>query len=92
MARGGGAQDMRSEFAAYGLPVWFMVLIGTVKVVLACCLIAGFWFPEITRFAAMALAVLMFGAITMHIKVGDSMVKSLPATTMFAGSVFITFG
>lgn len=90
--RGGDAQDMRAEFAVYGLPGWFLILIGTVKVILASCLIAGFWFPAIVRPAAIGLSVLMLGAITMHIKVGDSIIKSIPATCMFAGSLFLAVG
>ena len=86
------ALDMRSEFEVYGLPGWFMILIGTAKLILAFCLIAGCWFPVITRPAAMGLAALMLGAITMHIKVGDANMKSLPATCMFAGALFVAFG
>jgi uncharacterized membrane protein YphA (DoxX/SURF4 family) len=90
--RGGDAQDMRAEFEVYGLPGWFMILIGISKVILACCLIAGFWFPAITRPAAMGLAALMLGAVSMHIKVGDPIMKSLPATSMLAMSLFVAFG
>lgn len=89
--RGGNAKDMRTEFEVYGLPQWFMFLIGAAKVILACCLIAGFWFPEITRPAAICLAALMLGAVTMHIKVGDPLIKSLPALIMFAMSIFVAF-
>jgi len=39
--RGGDAQNMREEFAAYGLPPWFMWVIGIVKVTLAILLIAS---------------------------------------------------
>lgn len=28
--RGGNAQDMRAEFAVYGLPGWFMILIAVI--------------------------------------------------------------
>ncbi len=90
--RGGNAQDMRAEFEAYGLPGWFMILIGISKIILACCLIAGFWFPAITRPAAMGLAALMLGAISMHIKAGDPIMKSLPATSMLAMSLFVALG
>jgi len=90
--RGGNAKDMRAEFAVYGLPGWFMIITGTLKVTLACCLIAGFWFPAILRPAALGLAVLMLGAIAMHTKVGDSPMKSLPAICMLAGSLFVAFG
>jgi len=30
--RGGNARNMREEFAAYGLPSWFMILVGILKV------------------------------------------------------------
>jgi len=89
--RGGDAKDLRAEFEVYGLPVWFMTLIGAVKVSLGCCLIAGLWFPVITRPAAFGLAVLMLGAIAMHIKVGDPLKKALPATSMFLMSLFVVF-
>lgn len=90
--RGGDAQDMRAEFEVYGLPSWFMALIGITKVIFACCLIAGFWLPAITRPAAMGLAALMLGAVTMHIKVGDPIMKSLPAISMLAMSLFVALG
>jgi hypothetical protein len=33
--RGGNAKNMREEFATYGLPYWFMCVIGVLKVALA---------------------------------------------------------
>lgn len=32
--RGGDAKNMREEFAAYGLPPWFMWVIGSLKITL----------------------------------------------------------
>lgn len=90
--RGGDAQDMRGEFAVYGLPGWFMMLIGAAKVLLACCLLAGFFVPGIARPAAMGIALLMAGAVAMHVKVGDPLMKSLPATSMLLMSLFVAFG
>ena len=87
--RGGAATNMREEFAAYGLPTWFMGLIGSLKVLLAALLVAGIWFPTLTRPAAAGMAVLMLGAIGMHIKVGDPLRKSLPAFCMFCLSLFV---
>ena len=46
------------------------------------CLIAGIWFPAVVPIAAIGLAILMLGAIAMHFKVKDPMMKSLPAFTM----------
>ena len=31
--RGGDAKTLRQEFAAYGLPFWFMCVVGVLKVV-----------------------------------------------------------
>ena len=80
--RGGAAKNMREEFAAYGLPSWFMWVIGSLKVTLAVLLIAGLWVRSIAAPAAIGVAVLMLGAVTMHIKAGDPLKKSLPAFTL----------
>ncbi len=45
--RGGKAVNMQEEFAAYGLPSWFMGLIGFVKVTLAICLLVGLLVPAL---------------------------------------------
>ena len=39
--RGAGAGTMKEEFAAYGLPAWFMVLVGFLKLLSAVLLIVG---------------------------------------------------
>jgi uncharacterized membrane protein YphA (DoxX/SURF4 family) len=80
--RGGEAKNMREEFTAYGLPPWFMWVIGFLKVTLAILLIVGLWVTSITRPAAAGVAVLMLGAIAMHFKTGDPLRKSLPAITL----------
>jgi uncharacterized membrane protein YphA (DoxX/SURF4 family) len=89
--RGGDAQNMKEEFANYGLPPWFMIAIGIAKVGLASVLIAGLWLPEVSRFAALGMVALMLGAVSMHIKVGDPLRKSLPAFSMLAMSSFVAF-
>jgi hypothetical protein len=77
--RGGSAGNMIEEFATYGLPKWFMYLVGMAKILIAVCMIAGFWMPVLVYPASILLAVLMVGAISMHIKVKDSFIKSVPA-------------
>lgn len=80
--RGGHAQNMKEEFAVYGLPAWSVTVIGAFKILLAILLIIGVWIPELTRPAAIAMAILMVGAVTMHFKVRDSIQKALPAAAM----------
>ena len=85
--RGGQAQTLREEFSVYGLPHWFMITVGLVKVTLALLLVAGMWLPQIGQLAAMTLGALMLGAIAMHLRAHDPLRKSLPAITMLSLTV-----
>jgi hypothetical protein len=87
--RGGSAQSLREEFAAYGLPVWTFYVVGFLKVTSAVLLIAGIWIPALIVPPAAIVAVLMIGALAMHAKVRDPLTKSLPAFLMLVMSVAI---
>ena len=89
--RGGGAQNMKEEFIAYGLPSWIMYLVGTLKVVFSIGLIAGLWIPELVKFSASGIAIMMFFAIVMHVKIKDPISRSIPAITFLILSVLIIF-
>mgnify|MGYP003487906582 FL=1 len=89
--RGGSAKSMKEEFEAYGLPEWFMKLMGFLKLTLAALLIAGIFVPDLIKPAAIGMAVLMLGAIVMHIKVKDSLVKSFPAFSFLVLSLILIF-
>ena len=90
--RGGDARSMREEFAVYGLPGWFRYLIGTLKVGLALCLVAGLWLRFLVFPAALLIAILMLGALAMHLKIRDPLKKSVPALVMLALSAAISLG
>ena len=87
--RGGSASNLKEEFAEYGLPFWFFVLIGCVKLVLATSLIVGIWYPFLVKPAAIGMSLLMLGAVGMHYKVNDPVKKSLPAFFMLILSLFV---
>ena len=87
--RGGSAQSLREEFAAYGLPDWFFYLVGVLKIGSAVLLIVGIWLPEVVPPAAGTVAVLRVGALSMHAKVKDPLSKSLPALLMLLMAVAI---
>jgi len=89
--RGGSAGSMREEFAAYGLPGWFMYFIGALKIATAIALIAGLWLPVLVLPAAVLLCVLMLGAIAMHLKIRDPLMKALPALLMLALGLAISY-
>ncbi len=84
--RGANAQNMKEEFAAYGLPVWFMYLVGTLKIVIAISLVTVVIVPSYALYigipALCVLSVLMLGAISMHFKIRDSLIKTIPAIAM----------
>lgn len=80
--RGGTAANMREEFAAYGLPAWSCYLVGVLKVGSALALLAGLVHPPLVLPAAVIIAVLMAGAVAMHVKVGDPFKKSVPALSV----------
>jgi len=88
--RGGDAKNMKEEFAVYGFPASFMYAIGTIKVLLALALIAGTWFPHVVQPAALAMVALMIGAVVMHLKVKDTLKKTLPSLVMLLLSLFVT--
>ena len=87
--RGGAAQTLQDEFATYGLPGFAFYLVGALKVGAAVVLIAGVWMALPVRAAAGLVAVLMIGAVAMHVKVGDPPRKALPAVLMLAMSAAI---
>lgn len=90
--RGGQARSMPEEFAAYGLPGWFLYVVGALKVGGALCLIAGIWLPGLVLPSALVIAVLMVGALAMHLKIRDPFRKCVPALFMLTLCVMIIRG
>ncbi|MEX0598890.1 MAG: DoxX family protein [Candidatus Paceibacterota bacterium] len=89
--RGGTAKSMKEEFETYGLPLWFMNLIGFLKLSLATLLIVGIFLPDLVKLAAIGMACLMLGAVVMHIKVKDPVMKLFPAFTFLVLSLTLIF-
>ncbi len=81
--RGGSAKNLKEEFQVYGLPQWFVYFIGALKLCTAVALMVGIWISEIVFPASLVLVILMLGALLMHIKVKDPVIKSIPALMMF---------
>ena len=93
--RGSGAQNIKEEFAVYGLPVWFMYTVGFLKISIAIILLISLFVSGLLATvglgALLILAILMLGAISMHIKVKDPFIKTLPAIIMFVMSVLAVY-
>ena len=87
--RGGDATNMIEEFAVYGLNETMVYLVGGLKILAALGLLIGFYNKKTITPAAGLMAMLMIGAIVMHFKVGDEIIKFLPAGIMFVLSSLI---
>ena len=92
--RGGSSKSLKEEFASYGLPSWFSYFIGALKISSALLLIAGIWVPQLVLPVSILVSLLMIGAILMHLKIRDPLIKSLPALLMLTlgvGIILINF-
>jgi uncharacterized membrane protein YphA (DoxX/SURF4 family) len=84
--RGGEAKNLKEEFATYGLPAAMFYIVGGLKIICGVLLLVGLAYPPVVLPAAAVIVVLMLGAVAMHLKVGDGVVKYVPATLMLAMS------
>ena len=80
--RGGNATSLREEFKTYGLPDAVFYMVGVLKVGASVALLAGLWVPQLVLPAAAVVALLMVGALVMHMRIGDPFVRSMPAAMM----------
>jgi hypothetical protein len=87
--RGGAAKSLKQEFEIYGLPGWFFYVVGFLKLTIAVALLIGIWIAQLVPPAVIILTVLMLGAIIMHIKVRDPIIKSMPAFLMLVMCLFL---
>ena len=91
--RGKDARTLRGEFEAYGLPAAAFWIVGGLKVTAGVILLLGIFapLPGLVSVAAGTVVVLMVGALAMHLKVGDPMIRSLPALIMLvlSGSIVL---
>jgi hypothetical protein len=87
--RGGTAKTIAEEFELYGLPSWFMYVTGAIKVGFAILLLISIYYPDLTSIAAYGICFMMLGAIFMHMKISDPLMKSFPAFTFLVLSLLI---
>ena len=89
--RGGNATNMVEEFAAYGLDINIMYLVGTLKVIASLGLIVGLLKTKISIYSSLMMSILMTGAIYFHFKISDPVIKYFPSVLMLLCSIFIYF-
>lgn len=87
--RGGTAQNLREEFAVYGLSPTTMKVVGAAKLFSATAILLGIWYAPLALLGATILSVLMLAAVFFHYKVSDPSLRALPAACMFALSIVV---
>ena len=83
--RGGKSKSLKEEFQAYGLNIWFMYVIGIIKILISILFIVSFFIDDVSildLYGAAIMSTIMIGAILMHLKIKDPIKKSIPAITM----------
>ncbi len=80
--RGAGAKNIKDEFKAYGLPLWSVYLVGSVKIAVAMALLLGLIYPSIVPYVGYILLVLMLSAIFFHVKISDPLYRAIPSLIM----------
>ena len=89
--RGGSANSMQEEFSNYGLPNWMVYVVGFLKITFAIGLFVSIWLESIEVISGLGIAVLMLGAILMHVKIGDPIKKSFPAFSFLVLSLIAIY-
>jgi len=85
--RGKNAENLKAEFKAYGLSDSVFYVVGFLKITSAVFLLIGLFVPVVVAPAAATMAFLMLGAVLMHAKVSDPLVRYLPAGLMLGMSL-----
>ena len=88
--RGGDANSLMEEFVVYGLGDYFLT-IGIIKVGLAVLLILSLYYKKLRMFSALGIGLMMLVAIYMHFRVGDELIKSMPASVMLLSCLIIAY-
>ena len=88
--RAGKAENMREEFAVYGLPAWSVPVLRVIKLALAVALLAGYFYQPVVKPVAGVLTIIMFVAVMMHLKLRkDPLIRALPAYLLLTFSIFL---
>ncbi|MEC8253051.1 MAG: DoxX family protein [Planctomycetota bacterium] len=80
--------SMEAEFERYGMP-HMRVLVGSLELLGALGLLAGYFYAPLVAVASGGLCLLMVLAVATRVRIGDSFVEALPALTLCLCNAFI---
>src|SRR5215470_1101877 len=81
-----GVEQMRQAFTYFNLPLWFMTFIGACEIAGA----IGLLIRPLSALAALGLAIIMVGAIYMHLTY-DAPPQAVPAAVLLVLMVFVAW-
>ena len=87
--RGGSAKTLREEFMEFGLSEKIYMITSLSKPMLSVALIVAIFFPFMTIPIASVMAFFMAGALLMHYRIRDELIKYIAPGTIFACCVAI---
>lgn len=73
-----GAQYWIDIFNNLRIPQWFRVITGIVQLVGVAVLVRGYWAADVIAWGAIWLGITMTGALLAHLRVKDSIGKTIP--------------
>jgi len=89
--RGGESINMIQEFQEYGLNKTSVYIVGFFKVSAALFLLFGIFFKKLIFPTTLMIALFMIGAIIMHFKISDELIKILPSTILLFLSLVLMY-
>ena len=89
--RGGEATNMIQEFEEYGLNESVVYIVGFFKVSAALFLLLGIYYNKLIFPSALTISLFMIGAVIMHFKVSDELIKYMPSSILLFSSLVMIY-
>ena len=87
--RGEVVKDLVQEFFDYELPLRLVWIVGSLKVTAAIALILSIFILRLTLPATALISILMEGAIALHVRIKDRLIKSVPAAGLLVMTLVV---
>ena len=87
----GEATNMIQEFEEYGLNESVVYIVGFFKVSAALFLLLGIYYNKLIFPSALTISLFMIGAVIMHFKVSDELIKYMPSSILLFSSLVMIY-
>lgn len=87
-----GNEMLDQTFTALGYSTGFMYFLGICEVLGAIGLLVGYWRPKLAILASVGLVLLLAGAVFSHLKAGQGMGETMPASVLLILTLVFVIG